>query len=260
MAGYWATIAPAFKHTGLLDVGHDRALTALLASFSRENSKTTRVLPQWDSSLVLMAFTRAPFEPLQMAVPRFLAWKVFFLTLLPSGARRKELHAIMARSIQHDNNGNSSLCPLIQVSSPRHNYAPKEPVLLRSWLSQLSCAQDQTCLRIAIFVWSELARSTWLRPSTSTMTRIYSSSPTRRATKETFTRTLWWDLETDSSCLQGSRGEVLPQANARTHNVCVLAALLAFGGQCRHGGHSISLLMGFPINFYGLVPQGILSF
>ena len=46
VAGYRAAIASAFKHTGLPDVGHDPALIALLASFSREGPKRPRVLPQ----------------------------------------------------------------------------------------------------------------------------------------------------------------------------------------------------------------------
>ena len=55
-----------------------------------------------DLSLVLMAHTRAPLEPLQLVAPKFLARKVSFLTLLASGARRGKLQAIMARSIKHD--------------------------------------------------------------------------------------------------------------------------------------------------------------
>ena len=66
-AGYRAAIASAFKHTGLPDVGHDPALTAVLAS-SRKRPRRPRFLPQWDLSLVLMALTRALFEPLQLAV------------------------------------------------------------------------------------------------------------------------------------------------------------------------------------------------
>ena len=54
------------------------------------------------SSLVLMALTRAPFKPLQLAAPKYLAWKVFFLTLLASGARRGELNVITAKGVQHE--------------------------------------------------------------------------------------------------------------------------------------------------------------
>ena len=84
VAGYQVAIASAFKHTGLLDVDHDPALTALLASFSRERPRRPRVLLQWDLPLVLMALTRAPFKPLRLAASKFLARKVFFLTLFRS--------------------------------------------------------------------------------------------------------------------------------------------------------------------------------
>ena len=96
-----SAIASTFKHTGLLYVGHEPALTALLTSFSRECPKTPRVFTPLDLSLVLMVLTRAPFEALQLAAPKFLAWKVFFLILLTLGARRSEPNAIKARSIQH---------------------------------------------------------------------------------------------------------------------------------------------------------------
>ena len=33
LAGFWAAIISAFKHTSLLDVGHDPPFTALLTSF-----------------------------------------------------------------------------------------------------------------------------------------------------------------------------------------------------------------------------------
>ena len=38
------------------------------------------------------------------------------------------------------------------------------------------------------------------------------------------------DQEADPFCLQIAEGEVLPLANARMHEVCALAALLAFRG------------------------------
>ena len=75
-------------------------------------TRRPRVLPQWDLFMVLMALIRAPFEPLQIAAPKFLVWKVFFLTLLASGSRRGELHAITAKDVQHDDKWKSvSLFP-----------------------------------------------------------------------------------------------------------------------------------------------------
>ena len=117
---------------GLPDVGHDPALTALLASFSRECPRRPRVLPQWDLSLVLMALTRAPLELLQLAAPKFLAWKVFFLAHLALGARRGELHAITARSEQHDDKWKSICLFPHPGSSLRLNFALKGLDLCKS--------------------------------------------------------------------------------------------------------------------------------
>ena len=65
---------------GLLDVGHDPALSVhsppSLGSAQRSSSV----------GLFLVALTRPDFMPLQLTAPKFLAWKVFFLTLLTSGA------------------------------------------------------------------------------------------------------------------------------------------------------------------------------
>ena len=103
VAGYRSAILFPFKHTDLPDVGHDPALTALLASLSRERLRRLRFLLQWDLSLVLMALTRAHFELLQLAAPTVLAWKVFFLVLLASGAT--------AKGVQHDKWKSVSLFP-----------------------------------------------------------------------------------------------------------------------------------------------------
>ena len=104
LAGNHPAISSTFKHLGLLHVDHDPSLTPLLASFSGEHPKTPRLLPQWDLSLVLTALARTPFQPLQLAAPKFLAWKVFFLLCWPlaSGARRGKRHAVMTRHSHDD--------------------------------------------------------------------------------------------------------------------------------------------------------------
>ena len=62
---------------GLLDVGLTLLLLlCLLPSLG---------VPQWDLSLILIAFTGAPFKPLQLGVPKFLAWKGFSSLSLPQG-------------------------------------------------------------------------------------------------------------------------------------------------------------------------------
>ncbi len=84
------------------DITQDSAISSLLLSFLRERPRSSSVLPKWDLSLVLMALTRPPFEPLASAEPKFLTWKTAFLTLLASGSRRGEVHALSREKISHD--------------------------------------------------------------------------------------------------------------------------------------------------------------
>ena len=60
------------------------------------------MFPKWDLSLILMALTRPPFEPLANAEIKFLTWKTAFLTLLASGSRRCEVHALSRDKVSHD--------------------------------------------------------------------------------------------------------------------------------------------------------------
>ena len=200
VAGYQTAIAFAFKHM---------VLTVLLASFSREHPRRPRVLSQWDLSLVLIALTRAPFKPLQLAPPKFLAWKVFFLTLLASMARRGELPVITARGVQHDDKWKSvSLfpCPSFisktQLCVKGAEYLQK--LVIPALLPRLGL--DWT----TPFVWSKLPRSTWPKLRTSATTMSFSSSPTKMATKETFHTLSGWIRKLIHHVYQTVEDEVLP--------------------------------------------------
>ena len=159
---------------GFLDMGLYPALTTLLASFSRGSPRWPRVLPQWDLSLVLIALTKAPFKPLQLAAPKFLAWKAFFPTLLASGVREVNSMRSLLR-VFNTTSGNPSPCFLTQVSSQRLNFAPKGLDLCKSWLSQPSFpTKDWACQRTTLFARSKLLISTWPKWRTSARTRRFS--------------------------------------------------------------------------------------
>ena len=49
----------------------------------------------------LQALTKAPFEPLSLAEPKFLTWKTVFLIALASGRRRSEIHAFTFKGCSH---------------------------------------------------------------------------------------------------------------------------------------------------------------
>jgi len=103
--GYRTAIAGALKHQSGVNLGKDQTLTDLLAWMHRQRPRASRMVPQWDLKLVLLALQEPPFEPIQDAekVPlHFLTWKTVFLTLLASGNRRGEVHALEYKSFQHD--------------------------------------------------------------------------------------------------------------------------------------------------------------
>ena len=58
-----------------LELGSNKELKRLIQSFYKSRPKTSRHIPSWDLTLVLQALTKAPFEPLSFAEPKFLTWK-----------------------------------------------------------------------------------------------------------------------------------------------------------------------------------------
>jgi len=102
--GYRTAIAGALKHQTGINLGKDPILTDLLSWMHRRRPKSSKVIPPWDLKLVLLALQEPPFEPLQDANAvslQHLTWKTVFLTLLASGGRRGEVHALEYKSFQH---------------------------------------------------------------------------------------------------------------------------------------------------------------
>ena len=84
-----------------LELGSNKELRRLIQSFYKSRPKASRHLPSWDLTLVLQALTKAPFEPLSHAEPKFLTWKTVFLIALASGRRRSEIHAFTFKGCSH---------------------------------------------------------------------------------------------------------------------------------------------------------------
>ena len=100
IAGYRTAISDHLGPFGL-EVGKSIHLNRLLASFYRDKPILNRGIPSWDLSLVLMALTKAPFEPLKDASLKVLTFKTVFLMALASGKRRGEVHAWTFSSLRH---------------------------------------------------------------------------------------------------------------------------------------------------------------
>ena len=84
-----------------LELGSNKELKRLIQSFYKSRPKASRHIPSWDLNLVLYALTKAPFEPLSLAEPKFLTWKTVFLIALASGRRRSEIHAFTFKGCSH---------------------------------------------------------------------------------------------------------------------------------------------------------------
>ena len=103
IAGYRTAIADGLGSQGDA-ISSSRTLNRLLASFHRDKPRVDRHIPPWDLSLVLLALTREPFEPLATADLKYLTFKTVFLLALASGKRRSEIHAWLHSSVFFDSN------------------------------------------------------------------------------------------------------------------------------------------------------------
>ena len=70
IAGYRTSVADGLGSTGQM-VSQSVDLNRLIASFHRDRPSANRSIPNWDLSLVLLALTRAPFEPLAKLISKF---------------------------------------------------------------------------------------------------------------------------------------------------------------------------------------------
>ena len=100
IAGYRTAIAYHLGPAGI-DISHSFELNRLIASFHRDRPVKDRGVPSWDLSLVLLALTKPPFEPLKDAPLKLLTFKTVFLMTLASGRRRGEVHAWTFKSLKH---------------------------------------------------------------------------------------------------------------------------------------------------------------
>ena len=99
IAGYRTAIADHLHSE--FDISKNLELNRLLASFHRDRPVKDKAIPNWDLSLVLLALTKPPFEPLRKASLKILTFKTVFFMSLASGRRRGEVHAWTLRSLKH---------------------------------------------------------------------------------------------------------------------------------------------------------------
>ena len=102
--GYRSAINLRLSHR-LGDLGSNPVLSKLLRSFERDRPRSAQRVQPWYLSLILLALTQAPFEPINSITLKFLSWKTAFLVALASGRRCCEIHAIHRKKVFHSEVG-----------------------------------------------------------------------------------------------------------------------------------------------------------
>ena len=67
----------------------------MIMSMELQRPRLTPVLSQWDLSIVLVALSKPPYEPLTEASLKHLILKTVFLLAMASGGRHSELQALV---------------------------------------------------------------------------------------------------------------------------------------------------------------------
>jgi len=132
IASHRSVLSSALKDHTDLNIGQSEILTDLLRSFRREKPPRSHCQPEWDLAFILWSLTRPPFEDIKVPGKvqlAHLAWKTLFLTLLASGSRRGEIHAIKKKSVKFaENNEYVTMTPspeFIPKSGMRRSQALK---------------------------------------------------------------------------------------------------------------------------------------
>lgn len=99
--GYRSAISKTLSIPGVLDVGHDADLTALIMGFYRARPAVRPRPVDWNLGFVLQVLKGSPFEPLRQALPKWLTFKTLFLVAFASTRRRGELHALIVNHLAH---------------------------------------------------------------------------------------------------------------------------------------------------------------
>ena len=110
IAGYTTAIADHLGASGV-EISHSLELNRLIASFHTDRPVKDRRIPSWDLSLVLLALTKPPFEPLKDAALKILTFKTVFLMTLASGRQRGEVHAWTFKSLKHKTGWKVTVAP-----------------------------------------------------------------------------------------------------------------------------------------------------
>ena len=98
--GYKTAIADHLRFCSEIDINNNIHIANLIKSFHKDQPRKKDIFPRWNLALVLNHLSQAPFEPLATAPIKYVTWKTAFLTLLASGSRCSEVHALEYMSLK----------------------------------------------------------------------------------------------------------------------------------------------------------------
>ena len=92
--GYRSAISSTLNACSKIDLSQSKDLHDLIQSLFQQRPKTVNRVPEWNLALVLGKLRERPFEPPDSCTLQHWTWKTVFLTMLASGRRRGEIHAL----------------------------------------------------------------------------------------------------------------------------------------------------------------------
>ena len=232
--GYRTAIAGSIKPIDGRDLGQDPFLSNLLKSFKRERPRSIHEFPSWDLSLVLFSLIKEPFEPLAEAPLKLVTFKTVFLTLLASGCRRGELHAISYEKFTHSQGWKSVvLHPLVSFISKTQLRAKGasalEPITIPSLASYLGSdlSEDRLlCPVRALKIY--LSRTQGMR---SGKTRLFISFLPGKSSDISKNTISGWIRSLLHLVYTNANKDAASLCGRTTHAIRSMASSLAFSGQ-----------------------------
>ena len=161
---YRAAIDATLKHHTKLKVGSNLQLSEQIKSYKISRPRLKKTLPQWDLSFVLWSLAHEPFEPIedvQKVSLELLSWKLLFLLLLASGARRSEIHAVTEKGARIADNGKYAIISPSSEFVAKNEVArgkPLEPFVIRS-LEEYSDSDKTLCPVRCLRVYKERTKN-----------------------------------------------------------------------------------------------------
>ena len=241
IAGYRTAIADHLGPAGI-EISNSFELNRLIASFHRDRPVKDRNIPSWDLSLVLLALTKAPFEPLKDAPLKILTFKTVFLMTLASGRRRGEVHAWTFRSLKHKTGWKEVTVSPSSVFLAKNQLASDGPSIvqpvvipaLKPSLDQ-SLTEDMTLCPVRSLRYY-IDKTKDLREGKHLLFISFKSGFSGDIQRSTISS---WIKQTVMLVYQGSDLETQSLSRVKAHDVRSMAASLAF-----KGGVSLDQILG----------------